>query len=140
MEECNRESEFQLDLTLPARRMTGVEELEESHEINGRAYFLSGDGITYTIAGYPHVMDAYHVTDISITNDTCAVYGIRVGDALEDAEAILSEWGYVLDRSYPDGELYRKYDVTIELSAEEHGRVDSICVSVDIIDETLIDF
>ncbi|MBQ9747407.1 MAG: hypothetical protein IJV98_01345 [Clostridia bacterium] len=58
-------------------------------------YRLDGDGISYTVSGYPDAINAYHTTSVRITDPFYTVYGVRVGEAYPaDQLGVMKKFGF----------------------------------------------
>jgi len=61
-------------------------------------YILNGDGIQIWLSGWPDVHDDYHVTEYRFTSNEYHIFGISVGNTLDDAVSVLKNHGYTHDK------------------------------------------
>ena len=82
--------------------------------------YLDGKNTNYYCFKYPHSDAPLSVTQIEILDEEFDVYGIHLGDSLEDSITILKNYGYS-ETTYPLNNMsqYTKGDINIILSFEE---------------------
>jgi len=93
-------------------------------------YTLEKDGLLIWLAGWPDVLDAYHVTEYRFTSGAYNVFGISVGSTLSDAVLILEAQGYTLDSGANRCFVYQKgKQAEITLTADTVGCIYEIWVT-----------
>jgi len=113
--ELNQNSRLPVPLCTPEDQ--ALEQLTESltYVPGFGIYALDNDDICVHFSGWPDLSDSYHAVGIDLFSPGYHILGLQVGDSLENARDILSQYGYKSDEQ---GLRYKKQDLSVTLYAE----------------------
>ena len=63
-------------------------------------YSLRNDQTTYTVSGFPDSLSSYYVTRFNTTDEKYHVFGIKIGDNINESIKIMNDNGYSLKENY----------------------------------------
>lgn len=127
VEEINANSNLPMALLTPYEDVRDT--LKQDDGLDMIDNFMSADfyadGYMISFAGFPKDDSPYCLATIEVTDGDYDVYGIKVGDDMEQAAQTLQESGYI---SEDDADEFVKDGVTIALSGDDSGLVEEISI------------
>ena len=143
IKEVNENTNLPFSLTLKEKDLEYGDEYKKEPGFGG--YTLNKDGLLIWAAGWPDVLDDYHITEYRITNHEYNVFNISVGSALNEAVSVLENKGYIRDSkeesSFGGDRVFKKSEkVKIKLSFDESGNVYEIWVTAVVTNKENVVF
>lgn len=127
--------EINTNSNLPMALLTPHEDVRESLEQDDSLDFINNfmsadyyaDGYMLSFAGFPEDDSPYSLTTIELTGNNYDIYGVAVGDEIDQAEQVLEEYGFAAE---DDSYEFVKDGVVIALSDNGSGKVEEISINV----------
>ncbi len=127
IDEVNENMNLPFPLALAEKELKYDDEYERGEGFGG--YTLCKEGMMLWVSGWPDVCDDYHVTEYRLTGKEYEIFGISVGNDLDDAVTVLTNHAYVRDETeeHNYGErayIYKKNEqVRIMLHVDEDKNI-----------------
>lgn len=122
--------------------LSGIEKKEYDNFVfeagHGCFSLVSNDKKTkYTASGYPDVVDEYRVTGFYTEDDKYLALGIKIGDNIDDAKAILIKERFIYDEK---NDRYEGARIRVVLTSDDNDNINSIRVIVYSTNKENIEF
>lgn len=96
----------------------------------GCCCLLEGDGLSLELGGWPDVLDGWHVTRLRLTGGRYSLFGLRTGDTQEEADRVLTAWGYAPAAEDGRSRGYTKGEVWLGVRWDGEGRIVRLTASI----------
>lgn len=111
IEEINGNCDVPFALTLPETELQNTDGYVKMQGFGG--YLLENDDLSFTIGGYPDVLDEYHVTGYQIKSAKYTLMGLQTGCPLDEADKAMKEKGFTISTEDNRWSRYEKSGVRI---------------------------
>ena len=128
IEEVNQNCDVPFDLTLPESELQNTDEYIRNEGFGG--YSLATDDVSFSLGGYPDVLDDYHIVEYQIKTTKYSLFGLSVGCSLDAADQVMEQYGYTISDEDTWWSRYTKNRVRIGVSLNG-GVVATFHVSVE---------
>lgn len=129
IEEINRNCDVPFALTLPESELQSTDGYLRGGGFG--CYSLENDDVSFTLGGYPDVLDKYHVIEYQIKSSRYTLMGLRVGCSLNKADKIMKRNGYSISTEDIWWSRYTKNGVRIGIEIKDHA-ISVFHVSVEV--------
>ena len=117
IEEVNRNCDVPFGLTLPESSLSNTDEYIKHEGFGG--YMLENGDVSFTLGGYPDVLDEYHVVEYQIKSTKYTLMGLHVGCSLDTADEAMEQNGYAISNGDDWWSRYTKNGVRIGISLDD---------------------
>ena len=137
IEELNRNCDVPFGLTLPEASLQNTDEYVRREGFGG--YMLENGDISFTLGGYPDVLDKYHVVAYQIKSAKYTLMDLQVGCSLEKADEVMEQNGYAIVKGDDWSRRYTKNGVRIGISLNA-DIITAFYVSVEVTNKENVVF
>ncbi len=137
IEEVNRNCDVPYGLTLPEASLQITDEYVRREGFGG--YMLENGDVSFTLGGYPDVLDKYHVVAYQIKSEKYTLMGLQVGCLLEKADEAMEQNGYTISTEDNWWSRYTKNGVRIGISLNDNI-ITAFHVSVEVTNKENVVF
>ncbi len=111
IEEVNQNCDVPFDLTLPESSLQNTDGYIRNQGFGG--YSLENDDVSFTLGGYPDVLDKYHIVEYQLKTTKYTLLGLSVGCSLDEADQVMEQFGYTISTKDNWWSRYSKNGVRI---------------------------
>lgn len=111
IKEVNQNCEVPFDLGLPESELQNTDEYIRNQGFGG--YSLENDDVSFSMGGYPDVLDNYHIIEYQIKTTKYTLFGLSVGCSLDEADQVMEQYGYTISTEDNWWSRYTKNGVRI---------------------------
>lgn len=137
IEELNQNCDVPFGLTLPESSLQNTDGYISHQGFGG--YILENDDASFTIGGYPDVLDKYHVVEYQIKSSKYTLMGLQVGCSLDLADEIMEQNGYTISTNDNWWSRYTKNGVRIGIELND-DIITKFHVSVEVTNKENVVF
>jgi hypothetical protein len=94
IEELNQNCDVPFGLTLPESSLQNTAGYIRYEGFGG--YLLENDDVSFSMGGYPDVLDKYHVVEYQIKSSKYTLMGLQIGCSLDSADEVMEQNGYTV--------------------------------------------
>lgn len=116
IEEVNQNCDVPFGLALPESSLQNTDEYVRREGFGG--YMLENDDVSFTLGGYPDVLDEYHVVEYQIKSSKYTLMGLQVGCSLAAADEAMEQNGYTASAGDDWWSRYTKNGVRIGVALD----------------------
>lgn len=114
IQEVNQNCDVPFDLALPESELQNTDEYIRNEGFGG--YSLANDDVSFSLGGYPDVLDDYHIVEYQIKTTKYTLFGLSVGCSLDAADQVMGQYGYTISTEDTWWSRYTKNGVRIGVS------------------------